>query len=382
MIAPALALALLATAECSNCHSEVAEWKKKKAVHAPVAASQCSGCHNPHASKHAGLLRGAGTRICLGCHEQIAAKLAAGMPHGAIASETGCLSCHDPHASERPNLLVGEGPAELCGRCHEGAVKEAGLPQPHPPVRAGGCQSCHDPHASPHRRLGRKEEPALCVTCHAAAGAAMSAAHRRIPLAGARCTSCHTPHGSEKPGLLHALAHAPFAEGACDACHASGKPEAACGACHEQRTGGHPLPPGATCTSCHAPHASPAAGLIRETEMSTCLGCHTDVRAARERAAAFHPAAGGKRDCTVCHQLHTGSSPALLKKEDAQRTCVSCHSGHSQFSHPMGPGVEDRSRPGRPVECLSCHDPHGTAYPQFLLGDPRAELCTRCHEAG
>jgi len=387
--APALQVTV-AVEPCATCHDQPAAWSRKKTVHPPVRSSQCLACHSPHASRHPFLVRRGGTRTCLGCHADLAAVIRAGTPHGALSLEKGCLSCHDPHASDRPNLLVEE-PAKLCASCHEDIVKEAAAAHPHPPASAGNCLACHDPHAAPRPSLAKKDQPELCAACHRLTDAKIVAAHKQVPIGRARCSSCHAPHGSASAGMIRPRAHPPFAEGDCETCHGGPKPSIPSGAavielcttCHEPRTSGHVIPAGVACVGCHTPHASSsAAPLIAGREKIVCLACHKDVAAQRAGAVAFHPAVGGSQDCTGCHELHTGKTPALLKKSDAHSTCLTCHSAHAQFAHPMGEGVADPSHPGRSVGCLSCHNPHGTSFPQFLLADPRQDLCMRCHAAG
>jgi predicted CXXCH cytochrome family protein len=209
--------------------------------------------------------------------------------------------------------------------------------------------------------------------------------------------------------MIRPVTHAPFAAGDCAACHppapaapgkaaagaAPGTPArpapgaspgrvraAECAACHEPFGAGHPTSNEVPCLACHAPHATSAPSLIAGRERELCLACHETIAARRAGAVSFHPAAGGLQDCTVCHAVHAGRGPGLLRRGGADATCSACHAAHAQFSHPMGAGVPDRSHPGRSVGCLSCHDPHGTTFPQFLLADPRQDLCLRCHAEG
>ena len=370
---------------CETCHDQVEGWGAMKSVHAPVEAAECTSCHNPHASKHASLVRREGEKICLGCHEDLASTLRPGESHGAVFSERACLSCHDPHASSRATLLRGE-MVDLCRACHEDTLQAATGSHTHAPVEAGECQSCHEPHASTLTHLARGKEPELCTGCHSVADAQLKAKHAQLPLAGARCSSCHAPHGSDQPGMIRDTVHPPFAEGGCDNCHSNGAAWSAaevtdlCLTCHEPRSSGHPVPEETACVACHTPHASTGPGLVKGFEEEVCLACHEQISEQRAGAVSYHPSFGMAQDCTVCHELHTGSTSALLKKRDAQRTCATCHSTHSEFSHPMGEGVADPSRPGRFVSCLSCHDPHGTSQQAFLLASPRQELCLRCHQ--
>jgi len=382
--------AVTATVPCEKCHEQVATWRGRQNVHAPVDGGDCTACHNPHASKHGFLLGQEVKEVCLNCHEDILAGMSPAQAHRALSLERACVACHDPHASERPKLLAGENTVELCAGCHEEIVRQSRLSVQHAPVAAGGCRSCHSPHASPNPALGRKAQPDLCLTCHPAGKESMAAAHRKIPLAGARCTGCHAPHGSDAGGLMHAVLHPPFAEGGCDTCHEGEGAQAIprsgindlCLVCHEPRSTGHPIPEEATCVNCHTPHSSEMPALIRAPEREVCLSCHQEKAAVRAIAAAVHPAFGGRQDCTVCHELHTGKTSALLKKPSAQETCKTCHASHARFSHPMGEGVPDPSHPGHFVGCLSCHDPHGTPHERFLIADPAQALCLRCHETG
>jgi len=376
-------------APCSACHDQPEAWKAKKSIHAPVDAGECLSCHNPHASRHGSLLRRDVTKTCLSCHEDLAAAMRSGGAHGALESEKACLSCHDPHAADRGSLLSNV-PSELCVTCHENRGKLDALAHPHPPAADAECLSCHDPHVSKHASLGIEAEPSLCASCHEVAGPGMAKTHKGIPISAARCSSCHDPHGSESAGMLRFATHAPFAEGTCDTCHdPASKPVAElragakdlCLTCHDAPTRGHEIPGSekGACVACHTPHAASTEILIRAREAEVCLACHEGVKARRERSEAHHPPMNGTSDCTFCHQLHTGAPPTFLKKQDVLETCSTCHGGHSEFSHPMGKGVADPSHPGKYVDCLSCHDPHGTPYKAFLLADPTRDLCVRCH---
>lgn len=375
-----------ATAPCSMCHDRQAAWQGRTTVHAPVAGGDCLACHNPHAARHGALQRQEPRRQCLTCHQDLGERMVTGAVHQAIDRERQCLACHDPHASDRAALLTADG-AALCATCHEPTGSSPA--HPHQPFTSGKCLTCHDPHVSAHASLLVKKDSDLCSSCHGTTGPKITAAHRKIAVAGSNCVSCHAPHGSSKPAMIRERTHAPFAEGTCDTCHSD--PGAApaslrdgavdlCTTCHEAAPGGHPVPPEGACLACHDPHASPGGHLIAGAERQVCLSCHTDIATQRERAMSFHPATASSPDCTTCHEVHTGKTAWLLRKEDAQKTCGTCHASHAEFSHPMGEGVPDPSHPGQSVGCLSCHDPHGTPFTQFLLADPRQELCLRCHE--
>lgn len=377
----------MATAPCQTCHQEPEEWAAKKLVHAPAAAGECLTCHTPHASRHGKLIRNEPRRLCLECHEDLSDKARGEGAHAAVAAERSCLSCHDPHASDRASLLLETVPA-LCVTCHQGIPTPQDSAHPHAPAAAGECLTCHDPHGSEHASLAVEGQPALCAGCHDPSDAGLKKTHQGISIAASSCVSCHAPHGSPIPKLIRLNTHPPFAEGSCEVCHGDpGIPAAEmkagakdlCLGCHEPRKGGHPAESQESCVSCHTPHTSSGAALMAGSEKVVCLRCHTSIALRQESAVDTHPELEKGQHCSTCHELHTGKTRLYLKQAEVLALCGTCHQDHSEFAHPMGRGVLDRSRRGRTVDCLSCHDPHGTAYPSMLVADQRRDLCVRCH---
>jgi hypothetical protein len=57
------------------------------------------------------------------------------------------------------------------------------------------------------------------MSCHPGDGADFAAAHLGLPAATLDCGGCHDPHAAKERGLMLPVAHPPFAERACDACH-------------------------------------------------------------------------------------------------------------------------------------------------------------------
>jgi predicted CXXCH cytochrome family protein len=83
------------------------------------------------------------------------------------------------------------------------------------------------------------------------------------------------------------------------------------------------------------------------------------------RPYRYHdPVAEG--DCKACHPQGVGRTSPVT---DA-KLCNTCHdpkTGFSRLHGPLGAG-----------QCSICHDPHGSAYPAFLVMGVRA-LCVQCH---
>ena len=71
-------------------------------------------------------------------------------------------------------------------------------------------------------------------------------------------------------------------------------------------------------------------------------------------------------ECNACHPK--GGVKTAPATEAA--SCDACHDSKTGFKHlhgPLGAG-----------QCSTCHDPHGSAFPSFLVMDARA-LCEQCH---
>jgi predicted CXXCH cytochrome family protein len=83
------------------------------------------------------------------------------------------------------------------------------------------------------------------------------------------------------------------------------------------------------------------------------------------RPYRYHdPVAEG--ECKACHPQGVGRTSPVTEA----RLCNSCHEPKTGYKHlhgPLGAG-----------QCSICHDPHGSAYPGFLVMGVRM-LCIECH---
>jgi len=71
-------------------------------------------------------------------------------------------------------------------------------------------------------------------------------------------------------------------------------------------------------------------------------------------------------ECKACHPQGVGRTSPITEA----RLCNTCHdpkTGFKRLHGPLGAG-----------QCTICHDPHGSAYPAFLVMGVRA-LCVQCH---
>jgi len=175
------------------------------------------------------------------------------------------------------------------------------------------------------------------------------------------------------------VVHAPYASQECATCHdkmqfeIGGASAAICRQCHDAPTTPprHEHPPVAEgqCLTCHSPHRSANAHLLREPPADQCGECHD---AGDEAYAGRHAALDDPRTpCTACHAGHGGERRGFVTSTDVS-LCGACHRRDLQpvrYAH--GP-VEA----GLCSECHEVHDPDAR-YDLVSSGDA---LCTRCHD--
>jgi len=142
-----------------------------------------------------------------------------------------------------------------------------------------------------------------CLTCHEAMTQG-SSVHPAISLG---CTTCHT--AVDASDIPHKFTNRhPYG--------LSSKQKRLCYSCHERSQFMKGNVHGAIllgCTSCHNPHASAQARLLKEPIPKLCMGCHEE---APILAKAPHDSIGDTL-CSTCHAPHTSDSPKLLLSGDA-----------------------------------------------------------------
>ena len=215
--------------------------------------------------------------------------------------------------------------------------------------------------------------------------------HEGRAIGGSNCTACHDPHAAERPGLLRARQHDPFAEGDCGACHLPESPTSSfalradpatlCLGCHdefgeefEKAFHGH-LSMKGSCVNCHNPHAADDRALLADEQSRLCMRCHFTEAVRGEKD---HYLTHSGMDCDECHLPHGGDNPRLLRSLDID-LCLRCHEDAHSGSHPVGAEVID-ARTGEAVTCLSCHQMHGAPFDFYLPLDPKMDLCIQCHK--
>jgi len=221
------------------------------------------------------------------------------------ANEKKCSSCHE---------MQMEGGAELgsittfCLRCHGYLTEHAWV---HGPIPVGGCSPCHDFNSRPHRYDILYQGSDLCFTCHE----------------------------DIRDKFARKNIHGPVAIG--------------------------------LCIACHSPHSSPFKYQLVDTAGELCMSCHEAIREIYNSKLVLHkPFKDGR--CPACHDPHSSDSPKYFLKGEGDALCRRCHTEEKMTTHkhPVGRTpkfVADGMRLGPKglLECLTCHDPHGTDNPRM-----------------
>jgi DmsE family decaheme c-type cytochrome len=213
---------------CRTCHPNVwLNWYKnphfKQTVTATAGAERgCESCHGP-GKAHVEARGGKSTIIafselapkqildaCLTCHGKDFARSEIRRSQHTLANVV-CTNCHSVHNSKTPKYLLAKGQAPLCYDCHGPVRAQFNMPFKHR-VNEGvvQCSDCHNPHGAvaPTWRMSARprmvehglgnEEP--CLKCHADLRGPFLFEHPPVRVEG--CETCHSPHGSTNARLL------------------------------------------------------------------------------------------------------------------------------------------------------------------------------------
>jgi predicted CXXCH cytochrome family protein len=238
---------------------------------------------------------------------------------------------------------------------------------------------------------------------------------------------------------MQTFLHSPFEEKSCDSCHAPAKDgkvvlvkegKELCATCHDEVpkeiASAKVQHPGAQgdCTDCHSPHAGKTPRFLRPDPVTACLGCHSDQEAEVKKAHPHQPAS--EQGCATCHEAHGGANAKLLRAKSVNEECLECHGsdvtpvkaadgatvtifdgkvqlpsdyfrkvpglpikaglGHPTENHPVQ-DLMDPANPEKvktPLNCLSCHQSHGSAKAALLVKDQsdNIDFCKTCHING
>ena len=167
------------------------------------------------------------------------------------------------------------------------------------------------------------------------------------------CKPCHSKIYESWSGISHAN------ERGCDGCHTTG-----------EYPDGKPILMGVQCEACHLPGAEHVANPSADNQVTNwsaelCGECHGE---------SHHPQfTDWKKSGHANSMLEDGG----LTAEDPK--CKECHVSQAVVSRFEGVEMGADADP-EPVDCQTCHDPHGSPY-EVQLRFPAEELCSKCHNA-
>ncbi len=125
------------------------------------------------------------------------------------------------------------------------------------------------------------------------------------------------------------------------------------------------------CSDCHNPMAKfSVSGLLARGSISeTCFTCHQQQRTEFRKRSRM-PLLEGRISCVDCHNPHGSVTRPLLKADNVNQLCTTCH------AEKRGPFIWEHAPVRR--NCLECHLPHGSSH-ESLLVVARPFLCQQCH---
>jgi predicted CXXCH cytochrome family protein len=231
----------------------------------------------------------------------------------------------------------------------------------HVPFESKMCESCHQPSVDGKVVLTNKDSRALCLTCHEEQGKKIEAAKVQHPGAQGDCIACHNPHGGKSPGFLQ-----PDPVKACLTCHADQAEQMKKAVLHQPA-----FVQG--CATCHEPHGGDNAHLLRAASPNKlCLECHgPDANPQKMESEHLVTIFDGKVRL-----------PEDYFKKVIELPLQYGH-GHPVERHPVIDIVDptNMNHVLKPINCLTCHQPHSGAKPGMLVKDQANDMafCMTCH---
>lgn len=273
-----------------------------------------------------------GSDVCRTCHPNVWNNFYKNPHYKSIAAgnlppeRTGCESCHGGGAAHvkagggkttipRAFSLLSAGQTlDACLTCHGGDFNRVNIRRSSHTEADVVCTGCHSIHRSPTRKaLLAQKQTDLCYTCHNSARAQFSMPFKhRVNEGVVQCSDCHNPHGVSPP-TWRMSARPRMVD------HALGNEEP-CLKCHSDKRGPFTFEHAPVrvegCESCHAPHGSMNARLLkRPATFTLCLECHNGGGSFGRQAdgiptpSSSHNLADPRyRNCTTCHVRIHGSN--------------------------------------------------------------------------
>ncbi len=275
-----------------------------------------------------------GTNACKTCHPVIFVGYFKN-PHFKLMvsakedqkAQFGCESCHGPgkaHVEGRGlksairaySVMSPKAILDECLQCHSQTLSRANIRRSSHTQQDVVCTSCHSMHkpVSTKNMLSQKQTD-LCYSCHTAVKAQFSMPFKhRVNEGFMNCSDCHNPHGAAAPTWR--MASRPRMADQ----HVNEEP---CLKCHTDKRGPFVFEHAAVrvdgCESCHSPHGSTNARLLRRPVILTvCLECHNGLGNFGRRSDGVLSTPGSHnladpryQNCTTCHiRIHGSNADA------------------------------------------------------------------------
>jgi DmsE family decaheme c-type cytochrome len=276
-----------------------------------------------------------GSEACKKCHPDVWSAFYKNPHYKSIASgkatpaHTGCEGCHGPGKAhvEKPSKETIRAFSEMepgqvldaCLACHSKDLGKLNIRRSTHTQEDVVCTSCHSIHKSPVAKfLLRKQQREVCYECHAPVRAQFSMPFKhRVNEGFMQCTDCHNPHGAytptwgmgERPRMVD---------------QALGNQEP-CVKCHSDKRGPfvyeHATARVNGCETCHQPHGSTNARLLRRPVIFTlCLECHNGANSFGRSGTGILPQTSSHnmadprfQNCTTCHvRIHGSNTDSLF----------------------------------------------------------------------
>jgi DmsE family decaheme c-type cytochrome len=278
-----------------------------------------------------------GSNVCKTCHAPIWANFFRNPHYKSLAThpddaKAGCESCHGPgkaHVEARGGKTTIVAFSQLpparvlanCLECHSGTISRANIQRSEHTSNDIVCTACHSIHRSTTPKfLLASRQIDLCYSCHSQIRAQFSMpVKHRVNEGFMQCTDCHNPHGAYAPtwrmGARPRMQEQALAN------------EQSCLKCHSEKRGPFVYEHAAVrvdgCESCHAPHGSMNARLLKRPVIFTlCLECHNGLGNFGRNGEGIptqspsHNMADPKfQNCTTCHvRIHgSNANPQFLR---------------------------------------------------------------------
>ena len=265
-----------------------------------------------------------GSDTCKTCHEDIytnfsstahsSTEMDAKLDAHKGAEWHGCEACHGPGkehvdgGGDKTKIYTFKdaSPQETSGRClrcHQYTEEHGNYDRSMHLANGVACIDCHSPHhAKESQFLMKAKSPQLCYTCHMDVRAEFSRPfHHRVNEGLISCNDCHSPHGTFSPKQLRT--------------NASG--DEVCFKCHSEKQGPFVYQHEAKvegCAICHSPHGSTNQRLLKLNQVNLlCLSCHAlpdDI--GPPGTPTFHNQSTKYQSCTLCHVAVHGSNTSSV----------------------------------------------------------------------